>query len=116
MTDSPQCRARRSGGPRCRPAHGTGAGARAAPRGGGCADSQASARRAAILGVQAIRKLPVIRNDRIEVGWMMCLRLSCDHRIADGATSVQFLQAVRRDLENPLPMSSGAGKWRAAPG
>jgi 2-oxoglutarate dehydrogenase E2 component (dihydrolipoamide succinyltransferase) len=59
---------------------------------------------AAILGVQAIRKLPMVRHDRIEVGWMMYLCLSYDHRIVDGATSVQFLQAVRQDLENPLQM------------
>lgn len=35
---------------------------------------------------------------------MMYLCLSYDHRIVDGATSVQFLQAVRRHLEDPLGM------------
>ena len=59
---------------------------------------------AAILGVQAIRQVPVARNSRIEIGSMMFLCLSYDHRIADGATAVRFLQALRRDLENPLEM------------
>lgn len=59
---------------------------------------------AAILGVQAIRKLPVVRDDRIVIRSMMYLCLSYDHRIVDGATSVQFLQEVRRHLEDPLGM------------
>jgi len=59
---------------------------------------------AAILGVQAIRKLPVVRDDQIVIRSMMYLCLSYDHRIVDGATSVQFLQEVRRHLEDPLGM------------
>lgn len=59
---------------------------------------------AAILGVQAIRKLPVVRGDQIVIRSMMYLCLSYDHRIVDGATSVQFLQEVRRHLEDPLGM------------
>ena len=59
---------------------------------------------AAILGVQAIRKLPVVRDDQIVIRSMMYLCLSYDHRIVDGATSVQFLQAVRRHLEDPMGM------------
>jgi pyruvate/2-oxoglutarate dehydrogenase complex dihydrolipoamide acyltransferase (E2) component len=59
---------------------------------------------AAILGVQAIQKRPVVRDDRIAIRSMMYLCLSYDHRIVDGATAVQFLQAVRRHLEDPLEM------------
>jgi pyruvate dehydrogenase E2 component (dihydrolipoamide acetyltransferase) len=59
---------------------------------------------AAILNVQAIRKVPAVRDGALAIGSMMYLCLSYDHRIIDGAVAVQFLQAVRRDLETPLGM------------
>lgn len=59
---------------------------------------------AAILGVEAIRKVPVVRDDQIVVRHMMYLCLSYDHRIVDGAIAVQFNQRVRRILENPLEL------------
>lgn len=59
---------------------------------------------AAILGVEAIRKTPVVRNDEIVIRSMMNLCLSYDHRIVDGATAIRFLQRVRRPLENPLEL------------
>ncbi len=54
---------------------------------------------AAILGVQRISKMPVVINDMIAIRSMMYLCLSYDHRIVDGATSVQFLQYIRKQLE-----------------
>ncbi|MFQ6134055.1 MAG: dihydrolipoamide acetyltransferase family protein, partial [Armatimonadota bacterium] len=54
---------------------------------------------AAILSVEAVRKLPVVINDAITIRSMMNLCLSYDHRIVDGATAVQFLQQVRENLE-----------------
>jgi pyruvate/2-oxoglutarate dehydrogenase complex dihydrolipoamide acyltransferase (E2) component len=54
---------------------------------------------AAILSVEAVRKLPVVIDDAIAIRSMMNLCLSYDHRIVDGATAVQFLQQVRRNLE-----------------
>jgi 2-oxoglutarate dehydrogenase E2 component (dihydrolipoamide succinyltransferase) len=59
---------------------------------------------AAILGVEAIRKMPVVRDDEIVIRQMMYLCLSYDHRIVDGATAVRFNQRVRRILENPLEL------------
>jgi len=32
------------------------------------------------------------------------LTLACDHRVVDGATGAQFLQTLRRFVENPLTM------------
>ncbi len=58
----------------------------------------------AILGVEAIRKMPVVRDEQIVIRSIMYLCLSYDHRIVDGATAVQFLQRVRRYLENPLDL------------
>lgn len=59
---------------------------------------------AAILGVEAIRKMPVVRDDEIVVRHVMYICLSYDHRIVDGATAVRFNQRVRRILENPLEL------------
>jgi 2-oxoglutarate dehydrogenase complex dihydrolipoamide succinyltransferase (E2) component len=59
---------------------------------------------AAILGVEAVRKTPVVRDDQIVIRHTMYLCLSYDHRIVDGATAVQFNQRVRRILENPLEL------------
>jgi 2-oxoglutarate dehydrogenase complex dihydrolipoamide succinyltransferase (E2) component len=59
---------------------------------------------AAILGVEAIRKVPAVRDDQVVVRQMMFICLSYDHRIVDGATAVRFNQRVRRILENPLEL------------
>lgn len=57
---------------------------------------------AAILGVEAIQPRPVVRDGEIVARHMGYFCLSYDHRILDGATAIQFLQYVRRLLENPL--------------
>ncbi|MEX2398103.1 MAG: pyruvate dehydrogenase complex dihydrolipoamide acetyltransferase, partial [Balneolales bacterium] len=59
---------------------------------------------ACILAVGAIRDIPVIENGEIVPGKRMKVTLSSDHRIVDGATSAQFLNAVRNLLENPMNM------------
>jgi len=55
---------------------------------------------AAILGVEAIVKRPVVINDAIAIRSMMNLCLSYDHRILDGAVAAQFLRAIKSRLEN----------------
>ncbi len=59
---------------------------------------------ACILAVSSIVQKPIVINGEIEVGSMMKLTLSCDHRIVDGATGAQFLNTVKAHLENPLQM------------
>ena len=55
-----------------------------------------------ILGVHAIRKIPVVDDqDRIVVGHVMNLSVSFDHRIVDGFEGASFLQEVKRYLEDP---------------
>ena len=54
---------------------------------------------AAILGVERIQKRAVVIDDAIAIRPMVYLCLSYDHRIVDGATSIQFLQRVRSLLE-----------------
>jgi pyruvate dehydrogenase E2 component (dihydrolipoamide acetyltransferase) len=55
-----------------------------------------------ILAVGAVKKTPVVINDSISVAQMMKITLSADHRIVDGALGAQFLQALKKLLENPI--------------
>jgi pyruvate dehydrogenase E2 component (dihydrolipoamide acetyltransferase) len=59
---------------------------------------------AAILAVGAIRDVPVVENSQVVPGKMMKVTLSSDHRVVDGATCAQFLNTVRKFLENPTTM------------
>jgi 2-oxoglutarate dehydrogenase E2 component (dihydrolipoamide succinyltransferase) len=56
---------------------------------------------AAILGMHAIQKRPVVVNDKIEIRPMMYLALSYDHRLVDGRESVSFLVRLKQLLEDP---------------
>ena len=56
---------------------------------------------AAILGMGKVVDTPVVRDGEIVVRKVMYLCLSYDHRVVDGAPAVQFLQAVKRRLEQP---------------
>jgi pyruvate/2-oxoglutarate dehydrogenase complex dihydrolipoamide acyltransferase (E2) component len=54
----------------------------------------------AILGMGKVADTPVVRGSEIVVRKVMYLCLSYDHRVVDGAPAVQFLQAVKRVLED----------------
>jgi pyruvate dehydrogenase E2 component (dihydrolipoamide acetyltransferase) len=54
----------------------------------------------AILGVGAIEKRPVVRNDAIAIRHMVYLSISYDHRVVDGAVAEQFMGRIRKVLEN----------------
>ena len=54
----------------------------------------------AILGVGAIEKRPVVRNDAIAIRAMVYLVLTFDHRIIDGAVADQFMGRIKTLLEN----------------
>ena len=55
----------------------------------------------AILGMHKIEKRPIAENDQVVIRPMMYLALSYDHRIIDGREAVQFLVAVKEQLEDP---------------
>jgi len=61
---------------------------------------------AAILGVGALRKTPVVVSkdgeDQIAVRTIMNITLSIDHRLIDGMNAVKFIKDVQGLLENPL--------------
>ena len=57
---------------------------------------------AAILAVGAVEDKAVVIDGSIEVRKRMRVTMSCDHRVIDGALGAQFLQTLRRLIENPL--------------
>ena len=55
----------------------------------------------AVLWMGRIAKMPVVRNDEIVIRSMMYLCVSYDHRAIDGSLAAQFLQHIRKLLEDP---------------
>jgi pyruvate dehydrogenase E2 component (dihydrolipoamide acetyltransferase) len=55
----------------------------------------------AILGVNAIRKRPVVVDDQIVIRDMMFLSMSVDHRIVDGADAARFMNRLVYFLSEP---------------
>lgn len=54
-----------------------------------------------IIGVHQIQRKPVVRGDDIVIGNVLTLSLSFDHRVIDGASSVRFMNHLKRLIENP---------------
>lgn len=59
---------------------------------------------AAILAVGKIADTPVAVDGKVEIRPIMTLSLTYDHRIIDGAPAAQFLQYVKKLLQNPYLM------------
>jgi len=57
---------------------------------------------AAILGVGQVAERAVVRDGQVVPRLIMHLSLTFDHRVQDGAPAAQFLQTLRRLLENPI--------------
>lgn len=55
----------------------------------------------AILGVHKFREVPVVRDGQIVVRTMTYLALSFDHRVADGADAVRFVNRIKEYIEQP---------------
>lgn len=55
----------------------------------------------AILSVGAIGEEPIVREGKIEIGKILRLTLSCDHRVIDGKQGAEFLRTLTHFLENP---------------
>jgi 2-oxoglutarate dehydrogenase E2 component (dihydrolipoamide succinyltransferase) len=54
----------------------------------------------AILGVGAIEKRPVVRDDAIAIRHMVYLSISYDHRVIDGVVAERFMGKIKKILEN----------------
>lgn len=59
---------------------------------------------AAILGVGRILKTPVVKNDNIEIGHVLPLSMSVDHRIVDGGDAARFINTVKKYLADPVSL------------
>ncbi|MBI5366505.1 MAG: 2-oxo acid dehydrogenase subunit E2 [Planctomycetes bacterium] len=55
----------------------------------------------AILGVHQIKEKPVVKEGRIEIGNLMYLSISLDHRLVDGAMGARFMNTVIKYLVEP---------------
>jgi pyruvate dehydrogenase E2 component (dihydrolipoamide acetyltransferase) len=59
---------------------------------------------ACLLAVGAAEKRPIVKDGVLAVATMMCCTLSVDHRVVDGAKGAEFLQVLKRLIEDPLSM------------
>lgn len=59
---------------------------------------------AGILGIGRLIKKPVVNNDKIDIGTMMPLSLSVDHRIVDGGEVSRFINQVIAYLKEPVSL------------
>ncbi len=60
---------------------------------------------AGILAVGSAKKIPVVKADgTLGVSARMKITISVDHRVSDGAEAAQFLQVMKKLMENPLSM------------
>ncbi|GAA3734369.1 pyruvate dehydrogenase complex dihydrolipoamide acetyltransferase [Leifsonia bigeumensis] len=55
-----------------------------------------------ILAVGAARKMPIVVDDELQIGTVMTVTLSADHRVLDGALAAQWLAAFVARIENPV--------------
>ncbi len=57
-----------------------------------------------ILAVGAGQERPYVEDGQVKIGNFMSCTLSTDHRTVDGAVGAEFLQYVKRFIENPATM------------
>jgi pyruvate dehydrogenase E2 component (dihydrolipoamide acetyltransferase) len=55
----------------------------------------------AILGTGKITDTPLVIGSEIKIRKVMCLSLSFDHRVMDGADAAKFLNSLKKYLEDP---------------
>ena len=60
----------------------------------------------AIVAVNKVEEKPVVVDGSIVVRKRMNLSLSCDHRVVDGWDAANFLQDLKKLIENPLKLLS----------
>jgi 2-oxoisovalerate dehydrogenase E2 component (dihydrolipoyl transacylase) len=60
----------------------------------------------AIIAVNKVEEKPVVVDGQIVVRKRMNLSLSCDHRVVDGWDAANFMQDLKKLIENPLKLLS----------
>ncbi|MDM5336901.1 dihydrolipoamide acetyltransferase family protein [Fictibacillus enclensis] len=58
----------------------------------------------ALMAFHKTKKMPVVIHDEIQIRSVMNVSMSFDHRVADGATAVQFTNRFKELIENPSVM------------
>jgi pyruvate dehydrogenase E2 component (dihydrolipoamide acetyltransferase) len=59
-----------------------------------------------ILAVGEVCQVPVVAQDKIEVGWTLRLTTGGDHRLLNGVDLAQYMATLRRHLEQPRAWTS----------
>jgi pyruvate dehydrogenase E2 component (dihydrolipoamide acetyltransferase) len=59
---------------------------------------------AGILGIGKISKQPVVKNDQLDIGLVLPLSLTVDHRIVDGGEVSRFLNTIMGYLADPVTL------------
>ena len=59
---------------------------------------------AGILGLGRITKQPIVKDDKLDIGLIMPLSLSVDHRIADGGETARFVNRIMEYLSEPVSL------------
>jgi pyruvate dehydrogenase E2 component (dihydrolipoamide acetyltransferase) len=57
-----------------------------------------------IIAVGVGEERAIVVNGKVEIATIMTITMSCDHRVADGATGAKFLQTLKRFIEEPASM------------
>jgi pyruvate dehydrogenase E2 component (dihydrolipoamide acetyltransferase) len=65
---------------------------------------------AGILAIGAVREAPVVKDGALASGLRLKVTCAADHRVTDGAEVAQFLQAVKKNLEEPLRLLIADGR------
>jgi 2-oxoisovalerate dehydrogenase E2 component (dihydrolipoyl transacylase) len=60
----------------------------------------------AIVAVNKVEEKPVVVDGALEIRRRMNLSLSCDHRVVDGWDAANFMQDLKKLIENPLKLLS----------
>jgi 2-oxoisovalerate dehydrogenase E2 component (dihydrolipoyl transacylase) len=60
----------------------------------------------AIVAVNKLEEKPVVVGGKVEIRKRMNLSLSCDHRVVDGWDAANFMQDLKKAIENPLRLLS----------
>jgi pyruvate dehydrogenase E2 component (dihydrolipoamide acetyltransferase) len=55
----------------------------------------------AILGVHKITKRPIVKDNQVAIRDMTYFSVSFDHRVLDGAIAAEFMNAIKKYLEDP---------------
>ena len=60
----------------------------------------------AIVGVGAVEKRPVVMDDAITIRLRAYMTIGYDHRVIDGAIADEFMQVVKKMIENWDPAAA----------